>query len=76
MLYQIHHQSLKTGETIFCVQHNLPDSDGIKKRDFLKQTVDEAWEKWPPPEGYQFMVCTEKSQYFLMTKAEDNQEIR
>ena len=76
MLYQIHHQLIKTGQTNFCVQHELPNGDYVTRRDALKKAVDEAWEKWPPPEGHQFMVCTEESPYFLMTTAENNQEIQ
>jgi len=76
MLFQIHHQSIKTGDTIFCIQDDLPDSDYVTRRDALKKTIDEAWEKYPPPEGYQFLVCTEESPYFLMTKMENNKQMQ
>ena len=61
MLYQIHHQSIKTGESIFCIQHELPDGDYVTRRDAFQKAIDDAWESHPPPEGYQFLVCTEES---------------
>ena len=75
MLFQIHHQSIRdTKETIFCIQADLPNGSYVERRDFMKKIIDEAWAKYPPPKGYQFMVCTEKSPYFLLTEI-DNQSI-
>lgn len=75
MLFQIHHQSIKNpNETIFCIQETFPEGSYVEGRDAMRKIIDEVWEKYPPPEGYQFMICTENSPYFLKTKA-DNQEI-
>lgn len=75
MLFQLHHQSIKNPDkTIFCIQDNLPDDSYIERRNFLKKIIAEAWEKYPPPEGYRFMFCTEKSHYFLLTLKENNHE--
>jgi len=68
MLFQLHHQSLKNPEkTIFCAQFEILKSSYKEERDFMNSFIDDAWENYPPPEGYQFMVCNENSKYFLKT---------
>lgn len=65
-VYQVHFQNKKTGETIFLFQFKSENEKGIQK------AVDKSWEQYPPPKGYQFLICTENSRYFEKGKETEN----
>ena len=33
------------------------------------EAVNRAWDECPPPDGWRFLVCDEKSKYFIDTPA-------
>jgi len=63
MLFQIHQQLRKTGETLFCLQDEIGDDDK-KNKEILDAAIERAWEQFPPPPGWQFLLATEDSPYF------------
>jgi hypothetical protein len=70
MLYQIHHQPqnfLEYGRTEMCFQFEP------KRLEDIENAIAEAWEKFPPPDGYKLMICDENSELFR--KAADNKAL-
>ena len=62
VLYQIHHQSIKDpSKTKICFQFEAANMEEIRK------AVSDAWERCPPPRGYQFVIPNEESELFDRT---------
>lgn len=62
MIYQIHHQPIRSSElskTNLCFQFEAFCNHGIRA------AVEKAWEEFPPPEGYQFLIVCEDSHIFV-----------
>lgn len=70
MLIQLHHQWIKNCKTIkteICAQRDISENNHIiEMRAFIKETK----ESHPLPEDAQWLVCPEKSKYFVMTHKE------
>lgn len=65
MLYQIQHQNVKTDETTLCFQKELNENLSYEKQiKEVENSVNEAWEKYPPSDGWQFLFVLENSNYF------------
>lgn len=61
MLFQIHHQNIKLGkarDTKLCFQFEANNQND------LERAMQKAWEEFPPPAGFQFLVCNEDSHFF------------
>jgi hypothetical protein len=67
MLWQIHHQ-FQDGHTEMIAQHEemLPE----QMRDWQKEIALD----WPLPEGAQWLLCNEKSEYFVWITTEEEME--
>lgn len=70
MLYQIHHQNKKDrSKTEFLAQSDIENEEQYKK--FVRETQ----EKFPLPEGFDWLFCNEKSEYFIKTVVENQQDV-
>ena len=59
MIYQIHHQNTKNpSETVFLAQREISD------RGEMAMLINEVMDTVVLPEGWQWMVCNEHSEYF------------
>ena len=60
-LYQLHHQS-KTdrSKTVMIEQNKI--SNAREMNEWFKEVA----ERKPPPEGWEWLCCNEKSKYFVM----------
>ena len=67
MLIQIHHQDRHTGESEMVSQVETPDEAYSTDElfDAIREEIRILWGHNPPPIGKIFMICTEKSKYFL-----------
>ena len=66
MLIQIHHQDIKTGKSDMISQVEIPDeTDTSLGYNIVRDEMFTLWKEQPPPAGFQFMICTEKSKYFM-----------
>lgn len=71
MIYQIHHQPkdyFKSKETEMVMQFDADSIDDISK------AIDEAVEKHPCPDGYQFLLCKEGAEMFVWTTKGESRE--
>ena len=62
MLYQLHWQWIKNGKTDFRSQREINSTEEMKA--FVKEMNKEQ----PPPESAIWLVCNEKSEYFVGVK--------
>ena len=73
MIIQLHHK-LKNGSTDFKMQRNID----IETNDYniiLNQIMKEAINLYPLPEGAEWILCTEKSKYFIGTKIDEVKQL-
>ena len=69
MLYQLHWQ-FRDGKTEMRTQFKISDHlNDTSKRLQLTQRVEEANKKHPKPDGVEWMLCSEKSEKFVMMAA-------
>jgi len=67
MLFQLHWQYIKNGETIKTEMKSQSDINSISEmQNFCKDTQ----ESHPIPNDAVWMACNEKSEYFVFTKGE------
>lgn len=62
MLYQIHHQNKKDrSKTEFCSQREIETPEDFRK------WFEDVKKNMPPPNGFEWLFCNEKSAYFMKT---------
>lgn len=66
MRYQLFYQDRKDDQKV----EFLGQIEVITTGEYRKQLMDMMDENHPPPEGKQFMVCNEKSEYFIEGKGD------
>jgi hypothetical protein len=66
MLWQIHHQFMK-GDTQFVSQFELIDGD-CNNDAIVRNEIDTAWKKYPPPAGACFVIGNEEWEHFVWIK--------
>jgi len=63
MLLQLHHQNVaKLNETEFVAQI---DTDNLEPYTSYDEWVEDIRKRFPPKEGFCWLVCNEKSKHFL-----------
>jgi len=62
MLWQIHHQ-FSDGHTKFVSQIELLKNDD-RNKEIIHKAVEEAWDKYPLPEGAVFVIGNEEWEHF------------
>ena len=72
MRYQIHHQSKKDGSTEMIAQSDDITEDEDTQQKFREWSLD-IGSRHPLPEGYQWLVCNEKSEHFACTYNEESE---
>ncbi|KKL56475.1 hypothetical protein LCGC14_2245030 [marine sediment metagenome] len=72
MIYQIHHQSKKDGNTEFIAQSDDIIEDNEEAQQKFRQWSLDVGIEHPLPEGYQWLVCNERSEHFACTFNEES----
>lgn len=66
MVFQIQHQNIfDTSETVLIAQAE-PAAD-VDTTEFLSGWIEELKQRHPLPDGWQWLCCTEDSNYFKVT---------
>lgn len=71
MLIQLHHQlsSPTIRESKLIAQIEIPEeASALEYRTLVHNMIDECSKRYPVPKGYQWMICNEKSEYFVKGK--------
>ena len=63
MLYQLHHQS-KEDTTVTEMVAQEESEEGTWWNEKVREWWKSIAEKYPLPEGFQWLMCNEKSEYF------------
>lgn len=64
MIYQIHHQPKKYSDSRQTEMRLQFEASSYKD---IESAVREAIREFPPPDGYQLMICDENSEFFWKT---------
>ena len=70
-LIQLHHQWVKNGKTVKTEMMMQVEVDNLQE---VSDYAVEAHEKYPLPDGAQWLFVMEGSRHFVMTKEEGNDE--
>lgn len=63
MIYQLHHQDVSNlDETVFVAQAEPPLNVDLAK--FLHEWIEDVKSRYPLPEGWQWLCCTEGYEHF------------
>jgi hypothetical protein len=61
MIFQLHHQDIKTGSSEMIAQREFDETDNDAAREFFDETA----KSHPLPAGKQWLFCNEKSKHFV-----------